>query len=237
MNERWSLYIDVEGFGSKWDETTMRAFRGINTLMEGIFKIGDRLYREPPDRIFAHQFGDAFLVVSDFHEQSLDRAALVGISLMRQLLAAGEVAKCALAEGELSDIQNCYPDAIRSQYKNGHIGIGSGVMTVTPVMGTALIRTAGLQKKVSGPLMILPEALRSRMSTGFRLSVISDGKLSLNWLRSEPQGLGVLQKAAGLIQSTEVERIAALESYLSNSTGLSPEWKANASKYLLTDGA
>jgi hypothetical protein len=44
-NERWALYIDIEGIGSKWNETTMDAFRGINALMQGIFRIGDRYYR------------------------------------------------------------------------------------------------------------------------------------------------------------------------------------------------
>lgn len=54
MTDRWTLYLDVEGFGSKWTETDMEAFRGINELMEGIFRIGSRYYVESPSRLFAH---------------------------------------------------------------------------------------------------------------------------------------------------------------------------------------
>jgi hypothetical protein len=236
MSDRWALYIDVEGFGAKWDETTMLAFRGINSLMEGIFRIGSNAFAEPPHRIFAHQFGDAFLIVSDFHEENLDRAALVGIALMRHLLTVGEVAKCALAEGELSDVANCYPEAIRSQYEKGHIGIGSGIMTVTPVMGSALIRAVSLQKGISGPLMILPAAVKSRISPDFALSDINS-RLSLNWLRGEPNGLNALQAAAGLAQGSESERVSSLERYISSNQGLKDNWRANASTYLLRHGA
>ena len=137
MTDRWALYVDVEGFGSKWNETDLDAFGGINELMEGIFRIGSRYYAESPSRLFAHQFGDGFLIVSDFYEEVLDRAVLVGVALLRQLLSVGETAKCAMDEGEVSDIANCYPDSVRRKYNRGRIRVGAGLMTITPVMGPA----------------------------------------------------------------------------------------------------
>jgi hypothetical protein len=174
MTDRRALYVDVEGFGSKWNETTMEAFRGINTLMDGIFRIGSRCYPDPPSRLFAHQFGDGFLVISDFHEAMLDRVALVGIALLRQLLSVGEVAKCSMDEGEISDVENCYPQSIRKQYNRGHIGVGAGLMTITPVMGTALIRTAAIQKRVRGPLFVMRKELAYRVSDGFHFDDSAD---------------------------------------------------------------
>lgn len=235
MTDRWALYLDVEGFGSKWDETTMDAFRGINTLMECIFRIGTRCYPEPPNRIFAHQFGDGFLVASDFHEVALDRAALIGVALLRQMLAIGETAKCALDEGETSDIANCYPDCIRSQYNQGHISLGAGLMTITPIMGSGLIRTSSIHKKVSGPLLLMRRALSERLSATFMRTDIPESELmSVNWLQGEPVGLDILQRRANLSQAGESERLARLRQYIVESPGLSLNWRTNAEKYLLT---
>ena len=64
LQDRWAIYIDIEGFAAKWNDT-IEAFRGLNALMEGIFWIGHRAFPEPPKRLFAHQFGDSFLIVSD----------------------------------------------------------------------------------------------------------------------------------------------------------------------------
>jgi hypothetical protein len=238
MTDRWALYVDVEGFGAKWNETTTDAFRGINGLMEGIFRIGVHCYAEPPDRLFAHQFGDAFLLVSDFHESVLDRAVLVGFALMRQLLALGEIAKCTMDEGELSDISNCYPEAIRKRYNSGHIDVGAGLMTITPVMGTALIRTAAIQKRVSGPLFAVRKALADRVSPSFGRTDIGGGELvSLNWLRGEPPGLRELQDAAGLLRSAEEVRVNQLRSYLQQNSTVSADWTANATTHLIAPGA
>lgn len=236
MSDRWALYLDVEGFGSKWNETTMDAFRGINALMEGIFQIGSICYPDPPDRLFAHQFGDAFLVVSDFHENLLDRAALIGIALMRQLLVIGETTKCAMDEGKISDIANCYPDPIRKRYNRGHIDVGAGLMTITPVMGAALIRTAALQKKIHGPLFVIRKNMANRLSPIFSLKEIRDTDLlSLDWVCGEPSGLSELQGAAKFFNSTEGERFDRLKSYIEANLGLSSEWKQSVEEYLLSN--
>lgn len=236
MSQRWALYIDIEGFGVKWNDTTIDAFRGINALMQGIFWIGDSYYCDTPDRLFAHQFGDGFLVVSDFHEELLDRAVLVAVALMRHLLANGETAKCAIAEGKLSDIHNCYPPEVQSQLEKMSIQLGAGVMTVMPVLGSALINTVSLQKKSpTGPMLTLSLENSRRLSCGVNIATtdISDVAV-VNWLCGEPAGLEALQVAAGFNRYSEQERITQLSKYIRLNASLKSEWKDNARKFLLS---
>ena len=236
-NHRWALYIDIEGFGVKWNDTTMDAFRGINALMQGIFWIGDRYYRDSPDRLFAHQFGDGFLVVSDFHEERLDRPVLVSIALLRHLLAQGETAKCSIAEGEVSDIQNCYPSEVRSQLNKWNIQFGSGVMTVSSVLGSALINAVGLLKKSpSGPLLTLSRENSVRLSCGVTIADVNEQVVAVDWLRGEPVGLEQLQIAARLKRHSESERVDQLSEYIGANAFLKPQWKENAQKYLIGGG-
>ena len=69
---RWAINIDLEGFGNLYDKEDL-VLLSLCELMEGIFRIGTQYYPEPPDRIFAHQIGDGFIIVSDFPEDTLDR--------------------------------------------------------------------------------------------------------------------------------------------------------------------
>ncbi|NJO21153.1 MAG: hypothetical protein HC838_15475, partial [Spirulinaceae cyanobacterium RM2_2_10] len=212
----WALYLDIEGFGKRWNETNMRPFRGIGALMEGIFKIGAK--SDDSDRLFAHQFGDAFLVVSDFHEENLDRAVLIGVALMRQVLLEGETVKCSLDEGNLSDIANCFPKCIREQYnksETGSISMGSGQMTITAVMGSALIQTSSVQKKAKGPLFLLRKELRGRISESFQLRDVKGAELlSLNWIKGDPPGLAELERKVGLRSLNERCRVKLLKRYV-----------------------
>jgi hypothetical protein len=235
MADRWALHVDVEGFGARWDDTS-EAFRGLNALMQAIYWIGEKVYREPPDRLFAHQFGDGFLVVSDFHEVSLHRAALVGLALLRHVLSRGATAKAALAEGELSDIVGCYPEEIRNQPDRSHIIFGSGVMTVFPVMGTALISSVALAKRSpSGPLFTVDSANQHRLPPGIPIHTAKNGVLSLDWLSPELPDLDALQAAAGMACQSKAERAAQLREYISKNDGLSDRWKNNAERHLLHD--
>jgi hypothetical protein len=234
MSGRWSIHIDVEGFGAKWKDTA-EAFRGLNALMAGIYRIGARVYPEPPERLFAHQFGDGFLVVSDFHEERLDRAVLVSIALLRHVLASGAVAKAAIAEGDLSDVVGCYPPEIRHQPDRDHIIFGSGIMTVFPVMGTALINAVAVDKRCpSGPLLAIAPANLSRCPPDVPSYRIDNTVACLNWLVGEPHGLHELQAASGFKSYSKGERRAQFEQYLVANPELSETWKLNSQRYLLS---
>ena len=233
MCDPWAIHIDIQGFSAKWNDSA-DAFRGLNALMQGIFWIGSKAYPNPPERLFAHQFGDGFLITSDFHEAKLDRAAIIAIALLRHVLSQRALAKATIAEGNLADIVGCYPPEIKKQRDNSNISFGSGIMTIFPVMGTALINAVKLEKNTPpGSLLTIETKNTSRLSTDIPKMEIDKNISSLNWLKSDPAGLTELQKRAGMQTHSESERIAQLNTYIEENKGLSEEWIANTRTHLL----
>ncbi len=223
MDKRWSIYIDIEGFGSQYDQS-MNALIPLNALMEGIYLIGSKKYANDVSRLFAHQFGDGFVIVSCFEEQSLDRAIAISIALMRHILASGGLAKASVSEGGFSDIKSCYPRAITDNEKNGCISVGSGLMTIIPVMGTALINAVGVDKRSpSGSLLTIDSSDRNRLSPEYRLNEIENGLHSINWLKGEQNLVKEISEESGLLIQAEADRIANLKQYISKNK-LKPNW-------------
>ena len=146
-SNRWSLWIDVEGFSAIYQTDETKALSAIGSLMEAIFKIGSSIYSRHPYRLFAHQFGDGFVIVSDFPEISAERPLAIAISLMRHLLAKGVVCKAAVACGCFADVKGCYPNIVMTEIKSdAFASMGEGLMTINPVMGTALITSNVLSR-------------------------------------------------------------------------------------------
>jgi len=220
---RWAIYIDIEGFGSLYDQT-MRALLPLNALMEGIYRIGERKYNDDVSRLFAHQFGDGFVVVSCFEEKSLDRSTAIAISLMRHVLASGGIAKASISEGGFSDIKGCYPREVTDKEKNGSVPMGAGLMTIIPVMGTALINAIGLDKRSpSGSLLTIDAANENRLSKNFACREIENGLVSINWLKGNQSLVSEICDDAGLSNPSESERESMLKKYI-NSNTLKPNW-------------
>lgn len=220
---RWGIYIDIEGFGSQYDQT-MKALLPLNALMEGIYSIGKQKYNDDVSRLFAHQFGDGFVIVSCFKEESLDRPTAIAISLMRHVLAAGGVAKASISEGGFSDIKGCYPITVTDNEKNGVVPMGAGLMTIIPVMGTALINAIALDKRSpSGALLTIDSSNVNRLSTPFACREIENGLVSVNWLKGNQDLILEICEDAGLSIQSESEREAALKKYI-ESNSLKPNW-------------
>ncbi|WP_303905276.1 hypothetical protein [Thiohalomonas denitrificans] len=220
---RWAIYIDIEGFGSLYDQT-MRAILPLNALMEGIYRIGEKKYNDDVSRLFAHQFGDGFVIVSCFEEKLLDRSAAIAISLMRHVLALGGIAKASISEGGFSGIKGCYPRAIIDKEKSGFVPMGAGLMTIIPVMGTALINAIGLDKRSpSGSLLIIDATNENRISTDFACREIENGLVSINWLKGNQNLVSEICDDAGLSNHSEPERESLLKKYI-NSNNLKPKW-------------
>ena len=104
---RLSLWIDLEGFSAGYRLNENRALQAIGSLLESVFKIGATIYSESPSRIFAHQFGDGLVVVSNFPEESAERPLAIAISVMRHLISQGVTCKSAVACGGFTDIGGC----------------------------------------------------------------------------------------------------------------------------------
>jgi hypothetical protein len=59
-SDRWSIYIDVEGFGVTYEKNDQAPI-SLDVLMERIYLIGSKCFCGSSNRIFAHQLGDDFV--------------------------------------------------------------------------------------------------------------------------------------------------------------------------------
>ena len=115
-DKRWCIFIDILGFSTLWECGWNRAIASLGTLMRDISNIGSQSYPETPDRLFVHQMGDGFAILSDYGEPSLDRPIVIASALMKYLATSGTIAAAAIAEGDFADITGCYPDDIYRVY-------------------------------------------------------------------------------------------------------------------------
>lgn len=232
---RWAIHIDLEGFGKLYEQEN-QVLLALGELMEGIFWIGCRCFPESPDRLFAHQFGDGFLIVSDFPEDTLDRAVGIALALLRHVSQTGRFAKATIAEGQFGDIQGCYPKTVlaaKAKNDGGCVPMGRGIMTIFPVMGTALIRAVGLAKKCpSGPLLAVAAAERGRLPAGLRLHEVPNLDLIvIDWINSDNALATSIANKAHLRSPSPASTLQLLAAYCRDQQ-LTEEWTSNVRRFL-----
>jgi len=233
--DQWAIYIDIEGFSATYAQST-QPLVSLGALMDAIHMIGSRCYPETPHRLFAHQLGDGFVIVGEFGWPDLEQSTTVAIALLRTVLHAGGVAKAAISEGQLADIVGCYPRRIQELYSQSYGGafpMGGGLMTVLPVMGTALINSFKLlysPQTPSGSLLVVPKSEASRLPVG--VPFIENGELCiLDWLHASYSELTDLISRAQLPAAKEDAMVAALYRYIKKNQ-LSGKWVDNTILYL-----
>ncbi len=235
MSDRWSIYIDIEGFSALWEREN-QVLRSLGELMRAIFRLGRLCYPRVPDRLFAHQFGDGFVVVSDFHEESLERCATVAVALMRHVAASGRLARGAIAEGELSDIQGCYPKEVLDSLdeRNRTVSLDMGLMTINPVMGTALIRAVRVDKVAPrGPLLTIELSKNPRLGPSVPLRLITGtGLSSIDWVHMNSDLLSSLQHKASLNSPSPADLEVMLADYCREHHDVPDEWRASVHELL-----
>jgi len=235
MNDHWAIYIDIEGFSSKYSKGN-DALIALKELMRAIYRIGKFVFPEPPNRLFAHQIGDGFVIISDFHEPNLDRAISIGIVLMKYVTGFNLLARCTIAEGGFSDITGCYPREVFNDCNDGDHSvsrIGSGLMTIFPVMGTALINAAGINKRPpKGPMLIVPQEFQNRFSLNFiSIPIECSENISIDWIHSDSGSITEISQKATL----KCSGIETIENYLKDyilQNELPCEWRESCQKYL-----
>ena len=231
--EQWSVFFDIEGFGALWERDDQSLW-SLGDLMEAIYLVGSKCYPESPDRYFAYQLGDGFIVVSDFGSASLDAPVAVAISVMRHVTAGSRLVRAAIAEGALSDIESCYPQQVlKARVGSCQVAMGGSVMTLFPVMGTALIRAVGIAKRgPRGPLLLIRDADKGRVTLPDGMVAIPGTDLvSVDWVHSEPPLVSNLQKAAGLRTPTPEQLATKFHKYCRD-TNPPTEWVGNAMRFL-----
>lgn len=226
---RWAINIDIEGFSLLWEKED-QVLRSLGELMLAIFRIGRNCYPGSPERLFAHQLGDGFFVVSDFYEDSLERAITIGTAIMQHVANSGRFTKAVIAEGELSDIQSCYPKEVLKELEGDHtVSLEMGLMTIFPVMGTALINSYKLaEKSPKGPLLLLEKSMSDRIppEIAFRGIQGYDNLISVDWVHMDTQLLRKIQSCAGLHAPGAEYLEKILHNYCADH-GLTGEWVIN----------
>lgn len=203
MNSRWAISIDIEGFSKHYEYSEDRktyAILALGELMDSVFRVGSRCFPGTPDRnfserLFAHQFGDGFLVCSDFPEPDGSRAIGIAVAIMRHMILEGYATKTAISTGDLSDIRGCYPKPMRDA-QNERVAVGMGLMTIISVMGTALTKAHMLATTEKGAVLIidrkladigLPAGTKTHYSNGYCIDWVASELPLANEIAQEAQ--------------------------------------------------
>lgn len=225
--DRWAIHIDIEGFGVLYDRHD-DVLLALGALMEGIYLAGSRFFPESPNRLFAHQVGDGFIIVSEHGADSLEVPVSLSVALLRHVAASGRFAKAAVAEGALADIQACFPTVVREAHREDsyRLRMGRGIMNTFPVMGSALIRAVGVTKKASGALLIADNANRNRLPAGVSVCELPSDVISIDWLHADLPLVTAIKTKASLSAPSVADLEASLREYCT-SQHLCPCWKSN----------
>jgi hypothetical protein len=230
---RWAIHIDIEGFGHLYDKEDL-VLLSLGELMKGIFQIGTKYYPESPDRIFAHQLGDGFIIVSDFPEKTFERPVAIALSLLRHVASSGRYAKATISDGDFADILSCYPPSVtKTAESDKTVRLGHGLMTLFPVMGTALIRAISVAKKCpSGPLLALATENQHRIPDELVVhEVASEGIIIIDWIHSENELARDIASKSQLNWPDALTVSAQLREYC-QAQQIKDEWKATVRDFL-----
>lgn len=203
-DQRWGIFIDIEGFSKLWSQDNL-GLRALIHLTHLVFKIGNQAFPDVPERLFAHQGGDAFYIASDYPEPSLDRCAAIAIVLMRGMLGEGFVTRAAIASGAVGDYASCRPPTVRAAAVRDDdtdlVRMGQGLMTLQPVLGEGIINAVGLDKRVKlkGSFLVVAQSARERLSDGFISCPVEEypGVMALDWIHSTSSLIDDIVRAIG----------------------------------------
>lgn len=223
------MFIDVEGFGSLYGKERADSLWGLSDLMEGIIVLGRAAPQLRVRRFFAHQFGDGFVVTED-SASALGRMAAVAMALHQYVLVkSGHFCGSALERGGLADVVGCYPKAV-TESDHHAVQLGEGLMTITPVIGTALIKTYKLLGQHHGSVVVLPAGYRNDLEAGTEYTE-TNGVLYLNWIESAGDTLTRCRQALR-IASYDVVAMQTLARDAASRNGCPAKWLAATETYL-----
>jgi hypothetical protein len=226
---RWTLYIDIEGFSRIYLESEFRGLSSLGALMEAIYRVGTFACPSDFNRVFVHQTGDGFAIVSGSHSRDPSTPYAIAVVLMRCLLVAGGVAKCGLSEGHFADVIGCYPDIIRNNIKSsGVVSLGSGMMRIFPVMGSALVRAHQLTRKESGALLLVDAEMAKNLPNSIRITKSEQQYAIADWIHSDSREIKEITEKIGVeLPSVQILE-GLLQDYVSkNCKSVPPEWRTN----------
>ncbi len=184
---RWAVYIDLEGSSKIYAGDEVQFFTSVDALMDCICRIGSLVCPETPNRLFVHQTGgDGFVIVSEFAQRSPEMPIAIGVVLMQTVLAAGAIAKAGISQGAFGDVSGCFTTLRRyPEDQDGQRRLGRGVMTVFPVMGTALINAHRLAtRSPRGARLAVDSAMVTQKPDGVVVSHIEKDLIVVDWVHT-----------------------------------------------------
>ncbi|MDP2682661.1 MAG: hypothetical protein Q8P28_07635 [Deltaproteobacteria bacterium] len=232
--KRWAIYIDIEGFSNIFTVDSTKAINLLGILMKFLYEIGNKVYPNHSERLFIHQFGDGFLIVSDFPEKSLGRPIAITVALMQILLCHDGVARAGISDGDYGDYKRCYQFFLGEGIgiEDGVIRPGFGIMTIMPTMGEALIKSYKIQNnKKSGPLLLIDPKLKDYLPTDNIVYCEKNNELivEVNWIYSNPPIANKIFSQIGINAPLPANLVEKLKTYIErNKSTLTEDWKKNA---------
>lgn len=229
--ERAAMFIDVQGFGALYGGEADSLW-GLSELMEGVYRLGRESERIGIPRLFAHHIGDGFVLVDDGGVASVNRLVAAAVALHQfTLVKAGHFCASAIDRGGMADVVGCYPRIVtEARIRDGVVPLGDGLMTIFPVMGTAIINTHRLLARAHGAVILLPESHAASVEAGIR-STVEDGLLHVDWLASDSATIAAARDVLGL-GKIGAARLAADFDAAVHRNGCKPEWVARTSRFL-----
>lgn len=222
----WAIWIDIEGFSKTYPKNQVKAHSLVGAIMEGILDAVETLLNDSPNRIFAYQTGDGFIISSEFGLNAPELPLGLGIFLLKRVLNHGGVAKCGISSGGMSDIQGCFPERVQKlKEESGFISLGEGVMTTFPVMGTALINSHRIASKASGALLIWDNDLPSNFSESIFSTYRGREFQIIDWIHSENYYSEFFMKNSKPNKKIDYEK--ELWEYISSDDSIPDEWRRN----------
>jgi len=230
VSSGWAINIDIEGFSQNYEYSEDRktfAILAIGELMHSIEAIGTRCYPGDQnihysDRLFAHQFGDGFIIISDYPEPTSERAISIAVAIMRHMISKGYATKAAISNGDMSDIRGCYPHPMRDA-NDERVDMGMGLMTIISVMGTSLTKAHRLSNTKSGSVLILDkEIIKAGLPDGV---MISDGEDNcINWISSNLPLSHKISDKANLLSPTPEALLVSFNNYCKQKPCPTEKW-------------
>ena len=229
--DRWSIFIDIEGFSEIYKQKEERAIILLGELMRCICRVGCRVFPEHHHRIFAHQVGDGFVIVSYASVSTLSQPIAISIAIMRTMLFLHFGAtRVGISDGNFGDYYSCYPEEVR-QLKEEHalLKIGYGIMTISQVMGDALINSYKIQSKApKGPCLIVDLRLKEYIpDDGLVIGKTEEGVIAIDWINSSMGEAMDVIRNMGYINAENSQLASRMKDYI-NSYQMKGEWAKNA---------
>jgi len=231
LSDRWAIWIDIEGFKFLHAAHNTPALRILGRLLEDIYLIGNKVYPEAPNRIFAHQLGDGVVIVSDLHGENPLRPIALATSLLRSLLDFGGVGRAGIAYGDFADVLGCYPKVIRQNLRNGGLELGEGGMTITQVMGSALINAYSVAHDgPKGPCLRVDVELKEKLAEidGLVQMDKTMKSISVDWISSNIDLVDKITNSIRSITYSKEHLSDRLNWYINKFPDLPSEWKETA---------